>query len=288
MVIGTIKAGTTSLYHYLKQHPNVYMSPKKEPGFFAVDYDRPLDEGFNRFAITAPEDYQAQFTGVADEAAVGEASPQYLWSPLAPARIKEALPNVKLIAGLRNPVDRAFSAYAHLRREGVEPFEDFDRALQEEPARIAQHLGPLWRYQEVGLYAAQLERYFTIFDRSQIMIYLFEDLRNDARALLQAAFRFIGVDDSFAPDVRNRHNVSGVPRSRRLYGWLRGRSRPISVLASVIPAPERQRLALKVQKWNLVKPTMSAKTRAALVEVYREDILKTQDLIHRDLSGWLQ
>lgn len=287
LVIGAIKAGTTSLYHYLKQHPDVFMSPRKEAGYFAVDFDRPLNEGFNRYAITDVDTYRALFAGVTNEHAVGEASPQYLWSPLAPAKIAAMLPNVRLIALLRNPIDRAFSSYLHLRREGGETIEDFGDALRAEGERVAEHLGPLWRYQEVGLYARQLERYHAHFDRAQIKIFLYDDFSADPRGVLRSVFRFIGVDDEFVPDMGNRYNVSGIPRSRALHRVLNARHPVLKQMSRMIPTHLRERVACRVRAWNVIKPALSEGIRAQLVDLYREDILRTQECIGRDLSMWL-
>lgn len=288
MIIGTIKGGTTSLHHYLDQHPDVYMSPKKEPTFFAVDYDIPLDKGLNRWAVTDIEGYRALFAGVTTEKAVGESSPQYLWSPLAPRRIREIVPNVKLVAILRNPVERCFSSFQHLRREGGEQVQDFREALRLEKERIESNLGPLWRYKEVGFYSGQLERYFEQFDRRQMMICLYEDLCSDPIGLVQDMYRFIGVNDQIRPDVSERYNISKVPRNRRLDGWVRGHSPTVSALASLMPERPKSWLAHRMRRWNSVKLRISMDVQADLVELYRADILKTQELIGRDLSAWLE
>ncbi len=288
LILGTIKAGTTSLYHYLKQHPDVFMSPVKEPKFFAVDRSIPLDRGMNRFAITERADYEAQFESVAGQQAVGEASPQYLWSPVAPSRIHESVPAARLIAGLRNPVERAFSAYMHLVREGAEPHGDFSTALAAEAERIADGRGPLWRYVEVGMYSRQVERYLDLFERRQLKIYLYEDLCADPATLLQELFRFLEVDDSFTPDIRARHNVSGTPRSRALQSIIRGHHRAAALVRPLVPRRTRQRLGVALGRWNLSRSTLPDEVRGRLIDLFREDVLRLQDLIGRDLTAWLR
>lgn len=127
LIIGAAKAGTTSLYHYLAQHPQIYMSPIKEPNFFAleercVDFRGPGDHLYiKQFSVTELERYRSLFQGVTHEQAVGEASPLYLYSPVAPARSHRYVPEMKLIAILRHPVDRAYSAFLHLLRDEREP-----------------------------------------------------------------------------------------------------------------------------------------------------------------------
>src|SRR5215218_4707583 len=117
LIIGAGKSGTTSLYHYLGQHPEVFMSPMKEPKFFCFEGERPNfrgpgdDEEINRKCVTTIDAYRALFDGVACEKAVGEASSMYLYYPKAPERIDHHVAGVRLIAVLRNPVDRAYSSY---------------------------------------------------------------------------------------------------------------------------------------------------------------------------------
>ena len=142
IVIGASKAGTTSLYEYLKQHPQIYMSPMKELRFFAiegekVDFCGPWDRiEIERYSIKTLEDYKNQFQGVTDEIAIGEASPWYLYSEKAPKSIKSYIPDAKLIAILRDPVDRAYSHFSMHVMNGREPLADFTQALQEEEERI--------------------------------------------------------------------------------------------------------------------------------------------------------
>ena len=163
LIIGAAKAGTTSLYRYLEQHPEVYMSPVKEPKFFALggerlDYRGPGDEARMRGAsVTSLEDYRELFRGVSTETAVGEASTLYLYSERAAARIKHHVPDVKLIAVLRNPVDRAYSDFLHLVRDGIEPLTDFPQALEAEESRIRSRWAPMWHYRRRGFYHPQLK-----------------------------------------------------------------------------------------------------------------------------------
>ena len=123
LIIGAMRAGTTSLYHYLKQHPQVYMSPVKEPRFFALegekpDPGRPTDERLMNHSITDIEAYRALFQAVSKETAIGEASPLYLYSPKAPERIRHYIPDAKLIAVLRDPVERAYSHFLDIFMTG--------------------------------------------------------------------------------------------------------------------------------------------------------------------------
>lgn len=302
LVIGAIKGGTTALYHYLKQHPDVFLSSIKEARYFAVDPDQPLDAGFNRFApVTDLASYAALFDSVTNETAIGEVSPQYLYSPVAAANIKATIPDAKLIAVLRNPVERAYSSFMHHVRDGAEPLTNFAAALAAEPDRIEQQYGPLWHYKQAGFYSTQLQRYFDCFKPEQIKIYLYEDLKHDLPGVLQDMFQFLEVDPSFIPDTRTKHNVSGVPQNAYLHQTLSKRNpvyKSLSSTLSHLPALKSQlkqsTMVRTYQRWidqirtqNLVKPTLSDELRVKLQQEYRADILTVQAMLNRDLSGWL-
>jgi hypothetical protein len=294
LVIGAQKSGTTALYHYLRQHPQVYMSPVKEPHFFVfenkdVDYRGPRDrEILSQMVVTEIEAYSKLFGGVTDETAVGEASAGYLHSPEAPGHIRRHAPGAKLIAVLRDPAERAYSSFLHMTRDGREPLDGFEQALEVEEARIRDNWGSVYHYRQKGFYHSQLERYFEAFGRERIRVYLYEDLREDPLGMLRDVFNFLGVDDDFRPNVSLRHNVSGVPRSRALHGLL-GRSHPLkSAVKPFVPEVVRLRLVTSLRNRNLSRPSpLSPRIRGRLIENYREDILRLETLIGRDLSGWL-
>ena len=294
LIIGAMKSGTTALYHYLGQHPRIYMSPKKEPRFFALegkkpDFRGPMDqERVNLESITSLEKYRALFQDVSDETVIGEASPLYLYSPEAPERIQHHIPDAKLIAILRNPVDRAYSSFMHCTRLGREPLGDFARALSEEDRRIRENWSPIWHYKRAGFYYAQLKRYLDTFDRDRIKVYLYEDLQIDPIHTARDAFQFLDVDDTYVPDTSLKYNVTGIVKNRLLHKYLHEPNWIKSGLRPLLPATLRKRIRYNLKNRNLVKPSLTPEVRRQLVVVYREDILKLQELIDRDLSGWLE
>lgn len=294
LVIGTVKAGTTAFYSYLKQHPDIYMSPKKEPRFFAyederLDYRGPGDKKGAHDVITDIQSYRELFQGVTNEAAIGEATPQYLYLPKAPKCIRHYIPNAKLIAILRDPAERAYSNFVHRIRVGRETLTDFAHALREEEVRIHNNWAPAWHYKNVGFYFIQLKRYFDIFDDGQIKVYLYEDFQTNPIGVLRDTFRFLDVDDTFVPDVSVKHNVSFIPRSRAVHAFLKKEHFFKTALKPLFPERLRRHLLKKVQNWNSpVKPPLLPETRNELVALYKEDILKLQDLIQRDLTKWLK
>ena len=168
LIVGAAKAGTTALYTYLKQHPQVYTTPQKETSFFAfegekINFTGPGDNQVSEYPITDLATYQQQFQGVNQEKAIGEACPVYLYHPQAARRIHHYVPDVRLIAILRNPIDRAYTNYLHLVREGRETATDFIDALQAEPQRIKDNWLWFWYYTKLGYYAEQLQRYYQLF-----------------------------------------------------------------------------------------------------------------------------
>ncbi|RYX85302.1 sulfotransferase [bacterium] len=254
IIIGAAKAGTTAIYHYLNQHPQVYLTPLKETNYFALrgqqlNFQGPGDDLYvNRLSITAPEAYRAQFDGVRDEIAIGEASPLYLYHPLVAGRIHEELPDTKIIAILRDPVSRAYSAYLHLIRDGREPHRDFETAMNHEQQRIADNWEHIWHYVSMGRYYEQLQRYYDLFPAENIKTYLYRELLFDPRSLLHDIQRFIGVDEQFTCNTSMRYNEASLPHELR--------------------------------------PPLLPEARARIQNELRDDILKLQDLTQRDLSHW--
>lgn len=293
LIIGAAKSGTTSLYRYVKQHPQIYMSSVKEPQFFSsegkdLDFRGPGDrEIVERTWITTLKEYSELFSGVRDEIAVGEASNMYLYDATAATRIRDYVPDVKLIAILRDPADRAYSQFSFMTLNGREQLAEFADAFQAEEARICDDWMPSWHYKRTGFYYAQLRRYFDVFPSIQIKVYLFEDFIADPRYVLQDLFQFLGVDVTFNPDVREQHNPSGLPRSRAVHSFLTSRSPIKRALRAVVPSGMRRRTVRRMRNRNLVKRQLSPKVRSQLVDAYRDDILNLQVLIGRDLSRWL-
>jgi hypothetical protein len=296
LIIGAAKAGTTALYSYINQHPQVFMSPEKEPHFFAFEGEKVKfagtageQEWLNRTAITDIGTYQQQFCDASKEIAIGEASALYLYIPKAAERINYYLPEVKLITILRNPVERAYSAFVFQKRDGLEPNLEFAQALQEEAWRMKNNWVPIYYYQDMGFYYHQVKRYFDLFPQEQIKIYLHDDFVANPSRVLQDVFQFLEIDDTFTVDTSTKHNVSGIPKNKALHEFLRAENHPIkNILKPLIPKNFRRDVMLNLHNNNLEKaPPLAPDIRKELTELYREDILKLQDLIQQDLSKWL-
>ena len=290
LIIGADKSGTTSIYSYLDQHPEIFMSPIKEPNFFFVEnkyeewqyplYSKELSKNF----IWTLEDYLKLFDGVKKEKAFGEASPTYLNSADAAKNIKRHIPNAKLIAILRNNADRIFSTYTMFVRLGHEK-RAFEDALHDEIEKKATSR----LYINHGYYFDRVNLYFNEFNRDQLRIYLYEDLKNRQMWLLEDMFKFIGVDHTFEPDISKAHNVTPkMAVNSKMSTLLEGQNTIISNLKSYLPSKLKKVLKTYIYKKFYKKPQLSEDTRKKLVEIYREDIINLQTLIRRDLSPWLK
>lgn len=288
LVIGANKAGTTSLYKYLKAHPQIFMSDVKEPAYFAAtellrkSAQRP---DAPRNMVTTREAYEELFRGVDGEKAVGEASTTYLTSTPAAERIHEEIPDAKLVAILRNPIERARSAHSMYVAKGLEPRTRFDDAVREELN------GCSWRfYVKCSLYANGLSRYYELFDSRHRRVYLYEDFRTDPVGVLQNIFEWLEVDPGFTPDTSIRFNVSSPPPRSALLASVTDRMSPAkSVLKTVLPTRVQQRTKARVKQWNRIRSDeLSSGTRQELLELFEPDVRRLETLLDRDLSGWLR
>ncbi|WP_206881476.1 sulfotransferase family protein [Alicyclobacillus mali (ex Roth et al. 2021)] len=289
-IVGAAKAGTSSLDRYLSQHPDIYIPPKKEAHFFSIPdfperFTGPGDEGMNLYTIRDEAAYLKLFDGVRGERAVGEASVFYLFYPGTAQRIYDAHPDAKILIMLRNPVDRAFSAYMHLVRDERETLS-FRESLAKEEERIRQHYEPLWYYRAVGLYAAQVKRYLDVFGRDQVKVILFEDFARDPVQVVRDCCAFLGVSTDFVPDTSIRHNESGVPKSRSLYNFIAKPNALKEMVKPFIPAAVRERLGNQAKSMVLGRMEMEPDLREELTEFFAPDVARLEALIHRDLSAW--
>ncbi len=304
---GVPKAGTTSLFYYLDQHPQIFMSPIKEPHFFAPEIraencqpqhrarieseSRSLDEFLSgpmrekRFGgiITEWDDYVRLFAGARDELALGEASVCYVWSREAAVLIAEKIPDAKILVMLRDPVERAFSQYVHGVGEGAIRWsfrEHIERNLRHRSQEICVH----YPFLELGMYFEQLDRFLKQFGRN-VWVGFHEDFRKRPRDTFSEICGFLGVSDEFSPDMQRRHLEAQIPRARVVASLKR--SRLWGAAAKFAPRSLRQvaRRALNRRSGSV---TISREDRHYLVDYYCEDILKLAALLDRNLDGWLR
>ncbi len=288
-IVGAPRAGTTSLYHYLRGHPDIFMPHIKEPHFFSGV--NPGSERL-RYARSRPtsseKEYLALFRGVRSETEVGEASPSYLQQPDAPRRIKEKAPDAKIIIILREPVDRAFSQYLADYREGAQTLP-FYEALVQDLANPRKEWGPAHLYTELGMYHDQVVRYLETFGRDQVRIYLYEDLSRDPSTIVEDVCNFLGVsfNEGRFFDAKKRFNTYAAPRSR-LAQRVMGLATLRSFALSIVPVTLLMRLRNAILLTKTPKPAMDADARELLSDLYQRDIEGLQEIIGRDLGPWLR
>jgi hypothetical protein len=292
LVIGAGRSGTTSLHHYLHAHPDIFLPEVKSPSYFYCrdlppDPDPRIRHVTANYFVPDPAAYRALFDNVRHETAIGEVSPAYLATVHAAPRIAAELPNVRLVAIFRHPVDRAFARYVGRLRDGLEARTSFADVVADE----RRH--PLVRNISAGTYLAAgavshvLRTYLDHFPRERLRAYLFEDLVADPAGVVRDLYAFLGVDDSFVPDTGRRHNASGGTIANPLLraAWtgtalLRARAR------RYVPIALRDR-AFGLVTRDLAPVTFDPGLRAELTTLYRDDITALAALIGRDLSNWL-
>ncbi len=300
LVIGAGKSGTTSIDKYLNQHPQIFVPRSKEPNFFGYENMSEANfagdpEELNHFrnSVTRLEDYLSIFREAKPGQIKGETSNTYMYHVLAPRRIKYYIPNVKLIAILRQPAGRLYSRYLHLARENRVPTENFADCLDRNSI--------WWRRNDLikeGFYYRNLVPYFETFPRENIRIYLYEELQSNPLKVMKDIYRFLGVDSGFVPDMSVRYNESGFVRNKFLnriigQGGLLSRS-----LRALLPNSLIQKLRgdnilkkkmFELRAKNLHKPGMDPVLHKTLTfDVYGDDIRQLEKLIGKDLGHWMK
>jgi len=305
-IVGAAKSGTTSLYEYLKLHPEVYMAPIKETHYFSTDIDntkfrpnyaRSLNKDLSKFLESDMEEgifhafvkdwneYVQLFKKVKDEKAIGEVTNSYLYSDIAAKNIITKFPSAKVIMMLRNPVDRAFSHYLMDLRIGYET-DDFMTALKKDMARNPKGWGISNLYVEVGMYSEQVKRYLETFPESQRRIYFFDDFVKNPEATMKDLFRFLGVSEQTDIDFTKKYNPSFIPKNK-IISKLNAQKRMKDWLKGVLPKSVKGKFK-KTFYTDKDLPKIKPEERKFLQEVFRDDVMKLSQMLNRDLSEWLK
>ena len=291
-IAGAPKSGTTALYSYLRQHPDIFMPERKEPNFFCSDLEISC-------AIPDEEEYLRLFAPAGTKRRIGEASVWYLFSRRAASAIKEFSPDASIIALLRNPVDMLHSLHGQRFLSGYESVADFRTALarqrKKDPAKLDLSRANQQMYApfctEIGNYAEQIERYFDVFGQANVKVIIYEDFRSDAGKVYREILGFLQVSDSFVPEmpVVNAHVHVRSQLAHRIFRrpptYIRYAARALA------PRPVRQVLAAKITRLNTEiapRAPMPGDLRRYLQAEFATDVERLGVLLHRDLSGWLR
>jgi hypothetical protein len=298
LVIGAPKAGSTAVHAALVQHPELFLSSPKEPKYFMLD-DRPPARSQQRGPgdahsaqewIWQRDRYEQLFAGAPEGTLKGESTPFYLWDKAAHRRLAETVPDAKLIAVVRDPVDRAYSNWTHLRSDGLEPVADFRRACELEAERIADGWAPFWRYLELGRYGEQLQHLFRYFPREQVHVVRYRELIDAPVETMRAVTDFLGVMPGLIHTIPSS-NVSNWADDGAVNTVLRHLVRAGAHLGSFVP-PQVWRQASRpllgaLHRGHPNRPKLAVDDRRALVSHFADDVALLESLTGRDFQDWL-
>ncbi len=292
LIVGALKCGTTSLYHYLRQHPQIYMPTNKEPKFFGYMECQPqfkiTDYKGVKNIIWRFEDYVKLFQDAKNGQLIGEATPSYLCKhdttiPHIKSIYGKSYKKVKIIAILRNPVDRVLSQYLFLRKLGSEKLS-LDKAINAQTIEKRKLKNPGFDYIGPGMYYKQVKEYLEEFHH--VKICFFEDLKN-SDGLVKVLFDFLGV----APDVKVNTNVqfgiSGIPRNKLMVSLILKMSGCLKTLYKNKYRVPLISLRDSILRNLLTKEKLDQITKEKLLNIYSYDINNLQKLTNRDLSSWI-
>lgn len=306
-IAGAAKCGTTALYDYLSQHPQVYMSPIKEPNYFATDIQHShirqnvkdriellnieryissdMRQRVHRAFIRNPQDYSALFRFADKEIAIGEASASYMWSMNAAAEIKKNIPDAKFIFLLRNPVERAYSHYLMDRRMAVTE-DSFEIALEKDEANPVKSWGASSMYLELGMYYRQIKRFTDLFPPERILILLHEELLNQPEQTYQKVLDFLGLTVPGESNKGRVRNNAVVPRNR----WVQ-KLIAIDYFRVIVRRSIQSKFIKKIIKGILFRrpgkdAQLKEETKIRLNSIFREDIHLLERLTGKDLRAW--
>jgi hypothetical protein len=291
LVVGAAKSGTTTLFHWLKHHPDCFLPEMKECRYFSqltTDYRGQGAERFINEGIRDRDAYAALFQATQAKCR-GECSNDYLLHhQQAIPKIKAELGDeVKIVILLRNPIERAYSNYLHHRRENWESLS-FEGALQAEDERIAKHWAWSYHYKKAGLYSSQVQAYLSAFPHVHIV--WFEAFQRPQQ-LWRDLLIFLGCDDVPLVDPNLKRNMSGEPKSDMLHRLMHSDQYWVklskSTLRRCLPAHLRKELKMELKLRNQKKVEMPQVCRDQLRAFFREDIQELSAMLKVDLNHWL-
>jgi len=277
-IVGAPKAGTSTLYQILKNIPQVYMSKIKEPGYFNIGIDLK-----NLFVpmISDEKKYLKLFTDVKNEIAIGDSTTTYLMDPDTPKKIRQVIPNARIIIMLRNPIERAFSHYLHHKRTGliVLPFNDVINMYKN--SLIKKNDLAHGIIFEGGFYYEQVKRYLDIFPSENIKIFIYEEFYKDIQKSLQNLLSFLKIkNNSF--DLVKEANVYAEPKDKLSKSILHSTTLK-EIARKVVGTEFSQKITAKFFLKKSTKPKMLDEDRKLLKDMYLSDIKKLQELLGRIL-----
>jgi hypothetical protein len=297
LIIGAPKAGTTALHAALATHPVLYMSPVKEPKFFLTAGPPPSRGGGPgdiqtwREHVWRREDYEALFAGAPAGQLRAESTPFYLYDHPAQRRIRDLIPNVRMIAMLRDPVERAHSNWAHLWSAGLDPIGDFVKACADEDRRVAAGWAQFWHYTRLGRYGEQLEHLYTVVPQEQVLVLRYRDLVDSPVQTLDQICAFLGVEQGIVTEVP-RENVTAHPDESLGHRAVSSVIRSAAAVSRHLPGTTGTALTSPLermlQRGARPRQPLTWEQRQALLPYFETDIRLLEKVTEADFSDWLQ
>lgn len=304
-IVGAAKSGTTSLYHYLDQHPDVHMSPIKEPHYFCKDirckdftetYKKNVCFDVEKYLrkknlekkhisfVENHEEYLQLFRDARRERYLGETSTGYLYSSIASNEIYKFNHESMIIMVLRNPIERAFSHWTMDLRGNDVYRESFVGAIKDDMEKTDKGWGKSHLYIELGLYYEQVKRYLEIFPEKQILILMYDDLKNNQKFFFSELFNFLKITPSNI-DSNKKYNSAGIPAYPMLRSLLKQLG-IINVASKILPLKWKKNISKTMTNTGSL-PELRKKDIDAIKYHFIDDIQKLEKLINRDLSSWI-
>jgi hypothetical protein len=297
LIIGAPKAGTTALHAALARHPGLFMSAVKEPKFFLTDGPPPTRGGGPGDITTYREhvwrraDYEALFAAAPAGTLRGESTPFYLYDAAAQRRIRDLIPEVKMIVVLRDPVERAHSNWTHLWSAGLDPIDDFVAACADEDRRVAAGWAHFWHYTRLGRYGEQLEQLHTLFPRERVLVLRYRALVDSPVETLDSICGFLGVPQGIITEVP-RENVTAHPDRSFSHLAVSQAVRALNAAGRHLPGTAAATMARPLERILQQKaPSRQPLTwpqRQALLPCFDTDVRLLEKVTESDFSDWLQ
>jgi hypothetical protein len=297
VIAGAPKAGTTALHAALATHPGLFLSPVKEPKYYLTD-GRPPPRSNQRGPgdahsaqewVWRREDYLALFDGAPPGAVRGESTPFYLYDRAAHARLAADIPCIKVIVVVRDPVERAYSNWAHLRADGLEPESDFPAAVRLEEQRIAAGWAPFWHYRGLGRYGEQLRDLYRHVPREQVFLLRYRQLVETPAQTLDRVCEFLGVPIGVAHTVAPE-NVKPFVGDTARHRLLAGAARAGAAVGAHVPPQVWRRvsrpLIAALHAGRAPRPPLPVGVRREVLAPLLTDIALLEELTGESFADW--
>jgi hypothetical protein len=296
LLVGAPKAGTTALHAALAQHPGLFLSTPKEPKYYLCGdspppaYRGPGDAHSNREWVWQRQRYLDLFADAREDQQAGESTPFYLYHRDARRRIAADLPNARLVAVLRDPVDRAYSNWMHLWADGLEPCADVLQACARERERVEAGWAPFWHYRGLGMYGRQLADLYEHFPREQTLVLRYRELVDEPRDTLNRVCRFLGVAEDVVTEIpagNSRPFVHHSARTRLLGPVVRAGA----AAGQFLPPAAWRRVSRPLvgqlhQRGKPARPRLTPEQREALLAPFLDDLTLLEEVTGQSFADW--